>query len=93
MSHHTEDLSRLMALAAIDAEDECTMGELARPIDLPSPLATRVADELVAGRRAERAGDAADRRRVMIHLTGKGQAAREAVHREAEELVSGVLLA
>ena len=66
----------------------------ARPAHRPALPArsTRVADELVARRLAERAGDAADRRRCAIHLTGKGRAALEAVHREAEELVSGVLL-
>jgi DNA-binding MarR family transcriptional regulator len=121
MTHHTEDLSRLMpllrhatahlgveqtntgkalgltngrmmALAVIDARDGCSMGDLARHLDLPSPLATRVADELVARGLAERAGDPADRRRVMMHSTAAGREALGTVHREAEELVSEVLL-
>jgi DNA-binding MarR family transcriptional regulator len=82
---------RMMALAAIEAEDSCSMGDLARRLDLPSPLATRVADELVARGLADRAEDEADRRRVMIRLTSGGRAALETVHREAEALVSEVL--
>ncbi len=84
--------TRMMALAAIDSENGCFMGNLARRLGLPSPLATRVTDELVTRGLAERAADAADRRRVMVRLTAKGRTALETVHREAEELVSQVLL-
>lgn len=121
MSHHTEDLSRLMpllrhatahlgveqtptgkalgltnarimALAALGAADGCSMGDLARRLELPSPLATRVADELVARGLAARSGDPADRRRVVVHLTLEGREALTTIHREAEELVSAVVL-
>jgi DNA-binding MarR family transcriptional regulator len=83
--------SRMMALATIDAGGGCTMGELARRLDLPSPLATRVAAELVGRGLAERAGDPDDRRRVVVRLTAEGRGALATVHREAEQLLSVVL--
>lgn len=84
--------ARVMALDALDAEDGCSMGELARRLELPAPLATRVADELVARGLALRGGDPGDRRRVVMRLTPEGRAALRAIHCEAEELVSTVLL-
>ncbi len=84
--------ARMMALAAVDAAERCSMSELATRLALPSPLATRVADELVARDLVERVGDASDRRRVLLGLTDRGREALEAIHREAEELVSAVLL-
>lgn len=121
MTHHTQDLSRLipllrhatahlgveqtptgkalgltdarmMALATVGAQDGCSMGDLARRLGLPSPLATRVTDELVARGLAERAGDPSDRRRVLVLLTAEGREALEKVGHEAEELISAVLL-
>ena len=84
--------ARLMALAAVSAAGECSMTDLATRLALPAPLATRVADELVARDLVERFGDPSDRRRVVLRLTAQGHAALEAVHDEAEELVSTVLL-
>lgn len=84
--------ARMMALAAVDALETCSMSDLARQLDLPSPLATRVADELVARDLVERVGDPADRRRVLLRLTDRGRSAFAAVHAEAEQVVSAVLL-
>ena len=84
--------ARMMALAAVSAEDGCSMTDLARRLDLPAPLATRVADELVARDLVERFGDPGDRRRVVLRLTEQGRTALDIVHREAEQLVSTVLL-
>jgi DNA-binding MarR family transcriptional regulator len=84
--------ARMMALAAIGAEAQCSMTNLARRLSLPAPLATRVADELVARDMVERLGDPADRRRVVLRLTDDGHRAFETVHEEAEQLVSAVLL-
>jgi len=83
--------ARMMALAAVSAGDACTMGDLARRLSLPAPLATRVADELVARGLVERSGDPGDRRRVVLRPTAEGQTAMTTVHREAEELMSAVL--
>ena len=83
--------ARMMALAAVGAGDGCSMTDLAQRLSLPAPLATRVADELVARDLVERLGDPGDRRRVMVRLTRQGQTALDTVHREAEQLVSAVL--
>jgi len=84
--------ARAMALAAVGAADSCSMTDLAQRLALPAPLATRVADELVARGLVERFGDPSDRRRVVLGLTEQGRTALEAVHSEAEQLVSAVLL-
>jgi DNA-binding MarR family transcriptional regulator len=84
--------ARMMALAAVSAGDGCSMTEFARGLALPAPLATRVADELVARELVERFGDPGDRRRVILRLTDRGRAAFDAVHEEAEQLMSSVLL-
>ena len=67
------------------------MSDLARELGLPSPLATRVADELVARGLVERGADPDDRRRVLLRVTGQGRETFAAVHDEAEDLVSAVL--
>ena len=84
--------ARMMALAAVGAADGCSMSDLARRLALPSPLATRVADELVARCLVERSGDASDRRRVLLRLTRRGRETLAAVHAEAEQQVGAVLL-
>jgi DNA-binding MarR family transcriptional regulator len=84
--------ARMMALAAVGAAEACSMSDLAQRLSLPAPLATRVADELVARDLVERLGDPSDRRRVLLRLTEQGHAALDTVHGEAEELVSAVLL-
>ena len=83
--------ARMMALAAVIAAEPCSMSDLAARLALPSPLATRVAEELVTRDLVERLGDPGDRRRVLLRPTGQGRAALEAVHGEAEQLVSAVL--
>jgi DNA-binding MarR family transcriptional regulator len=80
--------ARMMALAAIGGGDGCSMTQR---LSLPAPLATRVADELVARDLVERLGDPGDRRRVMLRRTRHGQTALDTVHREAEQLVSAVV--
>ena len=83
--------ARMMALAAVGAADGCSMSDLARRLALPSPLATRVADELVARGLVERSGDARDRRRVLLRLTRPGRETLAAVHTEAEQQIGAVL--
>jgi MarR family transcriptional regulator, lower aerobic nicotinate degradation pathway regulator len=83
--------ARMMALAAVIAAEPCSMSELAARLALPSPLATRVAEELVTRDLVERFGDPGDRRRVLLRSTEQGRATLDAVHGEAEQLVSAVL--
>ena len=83
--------ARMMALAAVIAAEPCSMSDLAARLALPSPLATRVAEELVTRDLVERFGDPGDRRRVLLRATEQGRAALKAVHGEAEKLVSAVL--
>jgi DNA-binding MarR family transcriptional regulator len=84
--------ARMMALASIGGAETCSMSDLAQRLSLPAPLATRVADELVARHLVDRLGDSSDRRRVVLRLTAQGRSTLETVHGEAEELVSIVLL-
>jgi DNA-binding MarR family transcriptional regulator len=83
--------ARMMALAAVIAAEPCSMSDFAAHLALPSPLATRVAEELVSRDLVERFGDSGDRRRVLLRATEQGRATLEAVHGEAEQLVSAVL--
>ena len=83
---------RMMALAVLGSRGTCSMSEFARELGLPSPLATRVADELVSRALVERGADPGDRRRVLLRLTPEGRDALASVHDEAEELLSAVLL-
>jgi DNA-binding MarR family transcriptional regulator len=83
--------ARMMALSVVDAEGDCSMSDLAQRLALPAPLATRVADELVARGLVERFGDSKDRRRVVLRLTKDGREALRSVHHESEQLVSAVL--
>lgn len=83
--------ARMMALAAVGVAGTCSMTDLALRLSLPAPLATRVADELVARNLVERVDDPSDRRRVLLQLTESGHAALHTVHGEVEQLVSTVL--
>lgn len=82
---------RMMALAAAAGPEGCSMSALAARLGLPSPLATRVADDLARKGLVERWGDPNDRRRVLLHLTERGDDALHKVHAEAERLVASVL--
>ena len=84
--------ARMMAFAAVGAASACSMTDFATRLALPAPLATRVADELVARDLVERFGDPRDRRRVVLRLTERGRTALDTVHGEAEQLMSAVLL-
>ncbi len=83
--------ARMMALAAVIAAEPCSMSDLAAHLTLPSPLATRVAEELVSRDLVERFGDPGDRRRVLLRATKQGRTTLDAIHGEAEQLVSAVL--
>ena len=83
--------TRIIALAAALHADGLTMSELAAALDLPAPLATRTADELVQRGLLERLADASDRRRVLVRATPLGRQALDEVHGEAEQLIAGVL--
>jgi len=83
--------ARVMALVTVDSTDHCSMSDLARALDLPASLATRVVDELSARSLVKRFDDDADRRRVLLRLTPEGQAAIVAAQAEAEEQISAVI--
>jgi DNA-binding MarR family transcriptional regulator len=71
-----------------------TMTDLADYALMPAPSATKLIDRMVADTLVYRHADAADRRRVLIHLTERGQElhqrAREVVRREQDELLAAI---
>jgi DNA-binding MarR family transcriptional regulator len=83
--------TRVMALVIIDATPECSMTELARALDLPAPLATRVVVELNDRGLVERFAHDADRRKVLLRLTPEGRSAVVAARAEAEAQVESVV--
>lgn len=83
--------SRMAALATVMHSGRMTMSELASAMDLPRPLASRMADELVDRGLLERHGDPSDRRRVLVGLTPDGYRVFQRAHREAAVMLETVL--
>ena len=68
-----------------------SMGEIASHTALPAPTATRVVDRLVESGLASRRTDPLDRRRVLVHLAGKGRTVIERVCGRVERRVGAAL--
>jgi len=83
--------TRMRALAAVLHSESVKMSELAASLDLPAPLATRVADELVERGLLERLPDASDRRRVLVRMTEAGRQAFFDIHQESGVVLGRVL--
>lgn len=83
--------SRMAALATVMHTGQMSMSDLAASLDLPRPLATRMADELEARGLLERRSDPSDRRRVLVALTEDGRRVFDDVHREAARMLEPLL--
>jgi DNA-binding MarR family transcriptional regulator len=87
----TVEDSRILALLA-DGRGH-TMTEVAEFALVPAPRLTRIVDRMVTDGLVHRTADPSDRRRVLVHLTPRGQALRrrldEMVQREQHALLAG----
>lgn len=83
--------TRMMALTLASRSKGLAMSELASALNLPAPLATRTADELVERELLERKADESDRRRVLVTATPAGVQAMDDVHRDAERMFAPMI--
>lgn len=61
-------------LEALREQKGCSMGELAEMVLMNHPALTKLADRMVASGLIHRAADKADQRRVLVHITERGNA-------------------
>jgi DNA-binding MarR family transcriptional regulator len=87
----TVEDSRILLLLA-DGRGH-TMTELAEFALIPAPSVTRLIDRMVTDGLVHRTADPSDRRRVLVHLTPRGQALERRLHeivrREQHALLGG----
>jgi DNA-binding MarR family transcriptional regulator len=74
LAHHSCTVERWRALALLAGDESHDMSELAEFTQLPPASVTRLVDALVADNLAHRKADPRDRRRVLVHITGRGLA-------------------
>ncbi|MCV7345013.1 MarR family transcriptional regulator [Mycobacterium sp. ENV421] len=61
-------------LGALRTGDGFTMSDISAAMSIPPPTLTRIVDKLVDSGLVLRRVDAADRRRVLVHLSARGKA-------------------
>jgi DNA-binding MarR family transcriptional regulator len=87
----TVEDSRILLLLA-DGRGH-TMTDVAEFALVPAPSVTRIVDRMVTDGLVHRTADPSDRRRVLVHLTPRGQALKrrldEIVRREQDALLAG----
>jgi len=76
-------LAQWRVLDCLVRQGDTPMSEIASVVLLPNPTLTRLVDKLVSLALAYRATDAVDRRRVLVHISSRG----EAVYRRLGPLV------
>jgi DNA-binding MarR family transcriptional regulator len=74
LADHACTVERWRALAVLSGDRSHDMSELAEFTQLPPASVTRLVDALVADNLAHRKADPRDRRRVLVHITGRGLA-------------------
>jgi DNA-binding MarR family transcriptional regulator len=84
-------LAQYRMLAVLDAEDRQNVRDLAARLGVERSTATRMCDRLVSAGLIERNTDPADRRAVVISLTGPGREVVEAVTRARRDNVARLL--
>ena|SRR3989338_8984973 len=65
--------TQLLALIAIHAYGQVTMGQLARSLQVRMPTMTGIVQRLTRGRYLQRMPGCDDRRQVVVRLTAKGR--------------------
>lgn len=77
-------LDQWRVLDIVARERGIAMSALAEAVPMPAPSLTRLVDHLVEGALLYRADDPSDRRRVLVHVSARG----EQVHRRLAERVA-----
>lgn len=84
-------VSQLRALKTVALHCDCTMGELAKLLDISLGAATGLVDRLIQHGLVQRDADPHDRRIVRVRLTDAGRQAHDAAARETRERIRAVL--
>jgi DNA-binding MarR family transcriptional regulator len=74
LAHYDCTVERWRALALLSGGESHGMSEIAEFTQLPPASVTRLVDGLVADNLVHRKADPRDRRRVLVHITRRGQA-------------------
>ncbi|MEV7549501.1 MarR family transcriptional regulator [Amycolatopsis sp. NPDC089917] len=83
-------LDQWLVLAALSGKGGLAMADLADRTLATAPTLTRVVDKLVTTAQAYREVDAADRRRVLVHLSARGRATHRRVAAKVSEVEAGL---
>ncbi|MEV6905579.1 MarR family transcriptional regulator [Amycolatopsis sp. NPDC051071] len=86
-------LDQWLVLDALSGKGGLAMADLADRTLTTGPTLTRVVDKLVTTAQAYREVDAADRRRVLVHLSARGRATHRHVAAKVGEVEAGLGLA
>lgn len=88
-------ISHILVVDVLNENGSCTMGELARALNLTLSAATAVVDKMVERRFVKRERDKNDRRVVRVSLVAAGEDMEKRIHefrkKVAEELFSTLL--
>ena len=84
-------VSQLRALKTIALHCDCTMGELAKRLNISLGAATGLVDRLIQHGLVQRDADPQDRRIVRVRLTDTGRQAHEAAMRETRQRIRAAL--
>ncbi|MGW4128068.1 MarR family winged helix-turn-helix transcriptional regulator [Amycolatopsis japonica] len=83
-------LDQWLVLDALSGKGGLAMADLADRTLATAPTLTRVVDKLVTTAQAYREVDAADRRRVLVHLSARGRATYRRVATKVSEVEAGL---
>ncbi len=78
-------------LKALGRRDGLSMGELAVEVFVDSPTLTKIIDRMIVSADVYRAPDPADRRKVLIFLSDKGQGTLKDARKTVEGSQSGMV--
>jgi DNA-binding MarR family transcriptional regulator len=86
-------LERWRILDLLADREGMTMSEIASAVVVTGPTLTRIVDDLATKALVHREVDAHDRRRVLVHLTPRGQRLRRSLRPAVVEAEAGALSA